>query len=65
MNVRKAARIMMAKKEWGMVELAAALGVSIGRVSTMINQDNMNLKTLEKLAAVFDMKLSEFIALGE
>jgi len=48
-----------------MVELAAALGVSIGRVSTMINQDNMNLKTLEKLAAVFDMKLSEFIALGE
>ena len=65
MNLKKSIRVMLAKNEWNLADLALRMGISAGRMGVMVNQNTVSSKTLEKLAAVFDMKLSEFIALGE
>ena len=46
-------------------ELAEKLGISLRRVNKIANSTYANTETVERLSGVFDIKASEFIALGE
>lgn len=54
-------------REQGMTqqELAEKLGISLRRVNKIANSTYANTETVERLSGVFDIKASEFIALGE
>ena len=65
MNISKSVKIALAKNEKSMIWLAEQLGVTRQQASVLANKNGLNTKNIEKLAAAFDMKVSEFIALGE
>lgn len=65
MNACKSLRIALAKKEMSRAQLSEALGLSITAVNRMANNPNWTCESLKKVSAVFGMKVSEFIALGE
>lgn len=65
MNLRKSVMIALASKEMKQKDLADQLGMSQGSMSQLVNQKSCTGATLQKLAGAFDMKVSEFVALGE
>ena len=65
MNLKKSLRKAMLEKDKKPAEVASALGVGYQQVSKWCNGDGITMNNLRKLADFFDMKLSEFIALGE
>lgn len=66
MNLRRALKIAMANKEIDQQQLSELSGVNKATLSaTMNDKSSPSIKTVEKLAKVFDMPLSELIALGE
>lgn len=56
----------MAEKEVKQVWVAQQMGITRGRMSQITNSmgDSVNVTTVIRLAIVFNMELSEFIALG-
>ena len=64
-NVGKSTKIMLAKTEKNSKWLCEQLGVSRTRVSGIINSPSAGTATINKLAGIFSMPVSEFIALGE
>lgn len=47
-------------------ELARRMGVGVSHMSQTLNKNrNIQISTVKKMADSFDMKVSEFIALGE
>lgn len=65
MNLRKSVMIALAHREMKQKDLADQIGMSQGSMSQLMNQTSCTGATLQKLAAAFDMKVSEFIKLGE
>jgi DNA-binding Xre family transcriptional regulator len=67
MNIGKSIKIACAQKSMKQIELAESLGLTPITVSRMANNKGEALRkeTLEELANVFEMPVSEFIALGE
>lgn len=65
MNVGKSLKIALAQKGMKQNALAAQLGVTTVWISRLANSEKAGTTTVEKLAAAFDMKISEFVALGE
>lgn len=65
MNVGKSVKVAIAKSEKSVGWLATELGVGRVRASVIANSEKASQETIEKLASVFNMKVSEFIALGE
>ena len=65
MNIGKSTRIAMAKRGIRGNELAKQLGMSTSAVSILLSRPYSDGKRVAQLAAFFDMKVSEFIALGE
>ena len=65
MNLRKSVMIALANREMKQKDLAAKLGLSQGSMSTLVNQKSCTGATLQKLADAFEMKVSDFIKLGE
>jgi plasmid maintenance system antidote protein VapI len=65
LNVGKSTKIMLAKTDKNSKWLEEQLGVSRTRVSGLINSADAGSSTINKLAAIFDIPVSEFIALGE
>jgi len=65
MNIRKSISVALAQKDINRVQLAEIMGVSRQRVYAIALQKSVRRETIMKLAAAFDMKVSEFIALGE
>lgn len=65
MNVKKSIQIAMAQRGMKQKDLAEALGVGDTTVSGFMNRENCSSQTIQRLAEVFQMKESEFIALGE
>lgn len=65
MNVGKSINIALALKGWKRKDLAARLNVTQPTVSHMLARDTATGQMLKELAKAFDMKVSEFIALGE
>lgn len=65
MNLGKSIRVACAQKDIKGKDLAKILGVSEATISTMLNKPTGKEKSLTALAEVFEMPVSEFIALGE
>jgi|GEM_PF-1153788 Plasmid maintenance system antidote protein len=65
MNVGRSINIAMAQKDMRRPDLARLLGVTPPSVKAIIDRDNTTTDTLRKLADIFGMSVSEFIALGE
>lgn len=65
MNVGKSTKIALVKNDRSQGWLAEQLGVSRQRATAIANSETVGAKILERLAAVFNMSVSEFIALGE
>lgn len=65
MNVGKSIKVALAKREMRSGDLAKILGVTPQTVSTMSSRSTCTGQMLIRLAQSFDMKVSEFVALGE
>ena len=65
MNVRKSVMILLAQRDMKQKDLADQLGMSQGSMSQLLSQTSCTGATLQKLADAFDMKVSDFIKLGE
>lgn len=65
MNVGKSIKVAMAKREMSQQDLAAKLKVSKPYVSQLAGKEHAGMGTVVILADAFDMKVSEFVALGE
>lgn len=65
MNVGKSLKIALVKKGMSQTELAKKMGVHDQWVSKLANSESAAQTTLVGLAAALDMKVSEFVALGE
>lgn len=65
MNIGKSIKIALAKKGMKSKDLAKVLGVTGPTVSTMTTRTTASGQMLNRLAAAFDMPVSEFVALAE
>lgn len=65
MNVGKSIKVALAQKAMSQAELAKRMGLTHTWVSALANKPKASTATVEALAAQFDMKVSEFVALGE
>lgn len=65
MNVGKSIKVALAQKCMSQAELAKRMGLTHTWVSALANKPKASTATLEALSAQFDMKVSEFLALGE
>jgi len=65
MNTGKSIEIMLIRKGWSKGELAQKLGVSRTTISTLCGNKTCGGSMLKKLSDVFEMSVSEFIAVGE
>lgn len=65
MNLGKSISVARAKHGLQVKELAKRLGMSPTSLSQLSGQTSCTGATLQKLAKAFDMKVSEFVALGE
>ena len=65
MNVGKSIKVALAQKCMSQAELAKRMGLTHTWVSPLANKPKASTATLEALVAQFDMKVSEFLALGE
>lgn len=66
MNISRSILMACAHEGWSQKYLSSVSGVSRTTISNLVSGKNdCRIKTLEDLAAAFDMKVSEFIALGE
>lgn len=65
MNAAKSMKIAMIKKGWNQSQLGERAGLSQAAVSGLANRSNWNCDSLQRMATAFEMKVSEFVALGE
>ena len=65
MNMRKSLRMAMAEHDLKSGELAAKLGVSVTQVSNWLRTGRISMRYMRLMCVIFEMKMSEFIALGE
>lgn len=65
MNVGKSLKVALAKSGISQAELAKRMGLTHTWVSALANKPKASTATIEALAKQFDMKVSEFVVLGE
>lgn len=65
MNIAKSLNVALALKGMTRVALAKSMNVTTQSIYSVINRDKTNTASLKKIADALDMKVSEFIALGE
>jgi len=65
MNIGKSIVIALHDKGMQKQELATELGASPATVSTLCKNTECSGQMLDRLCQVFQMKVSEFVALGE
>lgn len=65
MNVGRSVRVAMAKRDMKPKTLCDLMGASRQYIGQLMNNEQAGTGTINKLAEVFDMKVSEFVALGE
>ena len=65
MNIKRAVRRSLANIEKDQKWLAGELGTTEAQISRWVNADHLNTKIIERLANLFGLTVSEFIALGE
>jgi plasmid maintenance system antidote protein VapI len=65
MNSGKSIKIAIVQNDRDSKWLAEQMDVSVSRVNALKSSASCNTETLERLANIFNMTVSEFIALGE
>jgi transcriptional regulator with XRE-family HTH domain len=65
MNIGRSIKIAVAKRGIKQKDLAEQMGVTPSSISQLASQASCTGDTLARLAAAFNMKVSDFIALGE
>lgn len=65
MNIGKSIKIALAQGEKNTAWIAGELKISTARVSAIARAEHHNTATIQSLAGIFGMSVSEFIALGE
>lgn len=65
MNISKSIRLALAEKHMTQTDLAAKLKCGTPNVSQICSSGRVRSETLKRIADVFEMKVSEFVALGE
>lgn len=65
MNVGKSVRVAMAKRDMKPKALCELMGSSRQYVGQLMSNEQAGAGTINKLAEIFEMKVSEFIGLGE
>ncbi len=65
MNVKKAINQALLDHEQTQAWLSEQTGVQSQTITRMKRVNNASIEAMEKLADAFDMKLSDFIKLGE
>jgi len=65
MDIGKSIRVAMAMRGLRGNQLAERLQVTAPTVSVMLSRTTCSGHTLQNLASIFGMRVSEFVALGE
>lgn len=65
MNIGKSIKVALAKKDMNQQDLAEKMKVSKPYVSQLAGREHAGMGTVVLLAGAFDMKVSDFVALGE
>lgn len=65
MNAGKSLKIALAKREMNQKQLAAKMKVSTAYICRLAAKEKIGMGTVTLLSEAFDMKVSEFVALGE
>lgn len=65
MHTGKALRKLIFDRNIKNSELADGVGVKPSQVTEWVKNERMSLRSMDKIAKFFDMKLSEFIKLSE
>lgn len=65
MNVGKSIKHALISKGMSQTKLAEQMGVTQVWVNRLANSRSASMATIETLAAFFEMKVSDFLALGE
>ena len=65
MNIGKSIKMAKVERELNFYQLAELMGLSVAQVAALSAKPHASCKNIEKLAKAFNMKASEFIALGE
>ena len=65
MNACKSMKIAMVKREWNQGKMAEMSGLSPTAISRLANNQNWSCESLKRIATALDMKVSEFVQLGE
>lgn len=65
MNAAISMKIMMVKRGLTQAQLAKLAGLTQSSISGLATRPNWNCESLQKIAAAFGLKVSEFVALGE
>lgn len=65
MNVGKSLKIALTKRGMNQTQLAGQLKCTVVWVNRIANSRSVSMATVESLCAVLNMKVSEFLALGE
>lgn len=65
MNFRKSLKLALAQRDMKQKDLADRVGMRQTSMSQLAAQQSCTGATLQKIADALDMKVSEFVALGE
>lgn len=65
MNLRKSIMLALAHHDMRQKDLAQKMEMSQAGITQLMSQTSCTAVMLERLAEAFDMKVSEFVALGE
>ena len=65
MHVGRSTKLALTMSGFTRLWLANQIGVSENRVAAILRSEHAHSRTIERLAAVFGLSPSEFIALGE
>lgn len=65
MNAGQSIQIALIKKGMKKKELAAEIGITPNYLSDLLKKESCSGSMMERLAAAFEMEVSEFIALAE
>lgn len=65
MDLGKAIRVALAQRDMSQTDLAERMGTKGPNISLMISRGSSTTDTIKKMAEAFDMKVSDFLKLGE
>ena len=65
MNAARSLRIALAMRGINQTQLAAMAGITQPSISGLAQRTNWNGESLQKIATALNMKVSDFIKLGE